>query len=279
MFAKGLSGGAFGIEPVEHLLETARRDAGTTVLHCQFSLAFCVDAEMEADLRAMRGKRHGIAKQIIEDLDNTAILNRDMHRHIGQLGNKIMRVSCCPARLDKTGNKIAKIDGGSKFGRHLVVDTAGARDIGDQPVEARHIAQNDIHQFLLLRRIGNPADRLGRTAKRGQRVLELMGHIRRETCGRRHPLLQLVCHIDQRFGQLADFVTPTRQPLHACRQIATTPQIVGFRSKVGNRPGDGARKPYAECNRDQRDNAEKLDEDHIDLGDLLFNLATADADH
>ena len=122
---------------------------------------------MEADLRALRCKRHRIAEQIVENLDNTAILNRHMNRHIGQIGDQLVRVGCRAARLDKTGDKVAKIDSGSEFGRHLVIDAAGARDIRNQPVETRYIAQNDIHQFLLLLRIGNSADRLCSAAKRG----------------------------------------------------------------------------------------------------------------
>ena len=136
MFAKGLSSGTFGIEPVENFLEAPGRNAGTAVLHRQFSLALFVDAKMEADLRALRCKRHRIAEQIVENLDNTAILNRHMNRHIGQIGDQLVRVGCRAARLDKTGDKVAKIDSGSEFGRHLVIDAAGARDIRNQPVEA-----------------------------------------------------------------------------------------------------------------------------------------------
>ena len=106
-----------------------------------------------------------------------------------------------------------------------------------------------------------------------------MRDIRRKAGGGRHAFLQLVGHLDQRFRQFADLVAAARQTLHARRQIAAAAQIVRLGRQIGNRRGDRPRQPHAERDGDQRDDAEQLDKDHIDVGNLGLDLAAADADH
>ncbi len=84
------------------------------------------------------------------------------------------------AGISKTAHQPGQIDHRKRRCVEVGIKAAGGRYIRDKTVKPLHISQDDIHQFLLLFLVINPGNGLNRAAEGGQRVLDLMGDIRRE---------------------------------------------------------------------------------------------------
>ena len=62
-------------------------------------------------------------------------MNLDKDRCVAGLGDKPVTLSRGLPRLDKGCHEIAQIDDSRRFRRHLIINPAGARNIGDEPVQ------------------------------------------------------------------------------------------------------------------------------------------------
>ena len=124
MLTERLACRPFGIEPVEHLFQPAGRNARAAVLNRQFRHAVLIDTEMKADGGTGRREGDGIAKKIVQNLDNAAVLDCNPYRCLGQIGRQVVAFDGCLAGLDEIADKVAKVDGGGGLCRHLVIHPA-----------------------------------------------------------------------------------------------------------------------------------------------------------
>ena len=155
-------------------------------------------------------------------------------------------------RLDQPA-EVDRLEAGA---RQLGVEPRGLGDVDDQPVEPDDVAADDVEQLPAKRRILDPLEAVDRGAKRGERVLELVGDVGGEGLGGVDPLAQDLGHVVQRPGEQADLVAPGGQERHVDLAGAAEPDPVGGARQPAQRHGDGPRQEEREQDRDdERDRA------------------------
>ena len=109
MFAKGLTSGPFRIETVENLLQPSGRNARPLILNRQADGSTLALLKDKGDFASPGRKGDGIAKQIIQNLNDPAVMHLDKCRCITDLGDKLVSLACRLPRLDERAHKIAQV--------------------------------------------------------------------------------------------------------------------------------------------------------------------------
>ena len=90
----------------------------------------------------------------------------------------------------------------------LGIESGGAGDLRDHLVEALELELNLLDELAALFVCLGVSQRLGRRARRRQRVLQLMGDVGGKTIARLEAAEQGRRHLGEGLGELAHFVAP-----------------------------------------------------------------------
>ncbi len=127
------------------------------------------------------------------------------------------------AALGNRAQQLREVDLLELGARHFRIDAAGVRDLGHQPIDPPHVMRRDLEQLRAQGRVFHLAERLGRAAQAGERVLDLMRHIGGEMLDRIDPLAQRGGHVGNRACEHPDLVAPLGQARHFDLPVAPLP--------------------------------------------------------
>ena len=132
-----------------------------------------------------------------------------------------------------SGAEVDRLEGRA---RQLGVGARGLADVDDQPVEPDDVLADDVEQLLAQRRVLDPVERVDRRAQRGERVLELVGHVGGEGLDIVDPLAQRLAHVVNRAGEQPDLVAARGQAGHIDLARPAEPHAMRGEREPAQRP-------------------------------------------
>ena len=181
--------------------------------------------------------------------------------------------------VDDRFEQLRQVEGLRLAARQLRIEPRGVRDVGDEAVQPLHVMVHDLDEALaLLRRLGI-GQRLDSTAERGQRVLELMAHIRREGLDGGDAVVERVGHVAHRAREIADLVAARREIRNLDALVDAAPHALGGSGQLAQRQRDGGGEQRGEQHGDERHEAEGH-QHHLALGaQHVVDLAARGGEH
>ena len=145
------------------------------------------------------------------------------------------------------------------------IQARGIGNVADQPVQPDHVFLNDGHQFALLVGVFQTRRGFNGASKRGQGVLDFMGHIGGEAFDGVHAFPERLGHVLEAFRQVADFIVAAGKIGDGLIAAVIPAHPFGGGGQAGDRPGDGARQVHRQQHRHGKRAAE-------DFQDIQANL-------
>ena len=186
------------------------RDSGATIGNRDGARG-AVTTNADLDVRAISRKAHRVRDEVIEHLGQripipsraaASAVCLDLDRHIPNPR---------PQRYFRdAADELDQIDRTRDAVLEVTVDARELADARDQPLEPFDVAKHQRQEARTLRGIVTAVDGFRSRADPGERILELVGHVRGKTFHERDVIAQPLGQLFERTGQFPNLVAPTR---------------------------------------------------------------------
>ena len=225
MAAETLVRGAQRVEPLEHLFALVGRNPEAIVADREFD-AVVAAGDLDRDPPAGRGERDRVVEQVLDNpFQPRGIARHDAPGAVGrdQFDGRRGGAAAPVARRDHRRGHRRQIDRDEGGAAKLGVDPAGIGDFGDEPVDPLDIVRGNRAELLAQRRVLDLFERFERAAQAGERVFDLVRHVRGKAFHCVDPLAQRRGHVRHRAREQPDLVAALGQAGDDHRAFASQP--------------------------------------------------------